>query len=86
MGVKIESSTLRMGVQIDRYKTRLAIKHQKHGIDYEMVFAAVVGAESTRLLFTTATALDIESHTIGIETCFWTRSTEEIYMKQPPGY
>lgn len=75
--------------QIERYKARLVIKgfHQKHGIDYEMVFAPVVRADSIRLFFTMVAAFDLECHTIDIKNAFIQGIlTEEIFMKQPSGY
>lgn len=75
--------------QIERYKARLVIKgfHQKHGIDYEMVFAPVVRADTIRVFFTMVAALDLECHTIDIKNAFVQgHLAEEIYMKQPPGF
>ena len=75
--------------QIERYKARLVIKgfFQKYGIDYEMVFAPVVRAESIRLFFTMVAAFDLECHTIDIKNAFVQGLLdEEIYMQQPPGY
>ena len=74
---------------IERYKARLVIKgfFQKYGIDYEMVFAPVVRAESIRLFFTLVAAFDLECHTIDIKNAFVQGLLEEeIYMTQPPGF
>ena len=74
---------------IERYKARLVLKgfRQRHGVDYDKVFAPVVRMSTVRLFFSMVASHDLECHQIDIKNAF-VQSTlaEEIYMQQPPSF
>lgn len=71
-----------------RRKARLVAQGftQKHGIDYDEVFAPVARSESVRLLLSMAGVLDLEVYQYDFKTAFLNgKLEEEIYMRPPPG-
>jgi hypothetical protein len=74
---------------IQRYRARLVARghKQRHGIDYDEVFAPVAKPETTRLLLAYAAAHDLEIEQVDVRTAFlYGDLQEEIYMEQPQGY
>jgi hypothetical protein len=74
---------------VGRFKARLVIKGflQRHGIDYNEIFAPVLRMEVLRLLLTIAAMLDFEIRQMDVKTAFLKGFLdEEIYMEQPEGF
>lgn len=82
---------LKMGEKgnIERFKARLVAQgfSQKFGVDYDEVFAPVIRNATFRLLMSTAGVRKYMVKHYDIKTAFLNgHLTEEIYMKQPPGF
>jgi hypothetical protein len=75
--------------KIERYKARFVAKgfRQKHGVDYEEVFAPVSRHATVRALLAVAASRDLEVEQLDIKTAFLNGTLdEEIYAEQPEGY
>ena len=60
---------------------------QRHGIDYNEVFAPVVKHESLRTFFAIANQYDLEVHQMDVNSAYLNGDIDaEVYMKQPEGY
>jgi transposase InsO family protein len=72
-----------------RYKARLVAKGftQIAGVDYDETYSPVIMADSLRMLFAIAAALNMEIAQIDVENAFLNGLLkEEIYIRQPEGY
>ena len=75
--------------QVDRFKARLVAQgfSQKHGIDYNDVFAPVARYTSIRSIIAIANQLDLEVHQMDVKSAFLNgKLNEEIYKHQPEGF
>ena len=75
--------------QVDRFKARLVAQgfSQKHGIDYNDVFAPVARYTPIRSILAIANQLDLEVHQMDVKSAFLNgKLNEEIYMHQPGGF
>ena len=74
---------------INKHKSRLVAKGyvQRHGIDYEEVFAPVARIETIRLVIALAAAYGWEIHHLDVKTAFLHGELkEEVYVTQPEGF
>lgn len=74
---------------VNKYKARLVAKGyvQRHGIDYDEVFAPVVRRETIRLIIALAASHGWEVHHLDVKTAFLHGDLkEEVYVKQPEGF
>ena len=74
---------------IIKHKARLVAKGyvQRHGIDYEEVFAPVTRLETVRLLLALAVKNEWEVHHLDVKSAFLNGVLqEEVYVSQPKGY
>ena len=74
---------------IDRYKARLVAQgySQRHGVDYDEVFAPVARYTTIRTLLAIANQYNLEIHQMDVKSAFLHGSLDnEIFMKQPEGY
>ena len=74
---------------ISKYKARLVAKGyvQRHGIDFEEVFAPVARIETIRLLVSLAAARGWEVHHLDVKTAFLHGELKEtVYVTQPEGF
>ncbi|WVZ75290.1 LOW QUALITY PROTEIN: hypothetical protein U9M48_023361 [Paspalum notatum var. saurae] len=74
---------------ISNYKARLVAKGyvQRHGIDYEEVFAPVARMESMRVLLAVAACRGWAVHHMDVKSAFLNGElAEEVYVAQPPGF
>ena len=75
--------------KVVRFKSRIVVKgySQKEGVDYTETFAPVARMSDLRALLAVVAADDLELHQMDVKTAFLNGDlTEEIYMKQPPGF
>ena len=75
--------------EILKYKARLVAKGyvQKHGIDFQEVFAPVTRLETVRLLLALAAKNEWEVHHLDVKSAFLNgKLYEEVYVNQPEGY
>ena len=74
---------------ISKYKTRLVAKGyvQRHGVDYEEVFAPVARIETIRMIIALAGSHGWEIHHLDVKTAFLHGELkEEVYVTQPEGF
>ncbi|WVZ58547.1 hypothetical protein U9M48_008813 [Paspalum notatum var. saurae] len=72
-----------------RHKARLVVKGyaQRHGIDYDEVFAPVARMEAVRLLLALAAQEGWQVHHMDVKTAFLNSDLqEELYVQQAPGF
>ncbi|WVZ98205.1 LOW QUALITY PROTEIN: hypothetical protein U9M48_043674 [Paspalum notatum var. saurae] len=72
-----------------RHKARLVVKGyaQRHGVDYDEVFAPVARIEAVRLLLALAAQEGWEVHHMDVKTAFLNGDLqEEVYVQQAPGF
>ncbi|KAL4301681.1 hypothetical protein GQ457_10G015230 [Hibiscus cannabinus] len=75
--------------EVVRYKARLVVKgyKQKHGIDYDEVFAPVARIETIRLIIALAAQKKWKIHQLDVKSTFLNGFLEEeVYIEQPIGY
>ena len=75
--------------EILRYKARLVVKgySQRHGIDFDEVFAPVVRFEYIRVLIAVAAQEGWTLHHLDVKSAFLNGEVEEeLYVKQPEGF
>ena len=75
--------------EILRYKARLVVKgySQRHGIDFDEVFAPVVRFESIKVLIAMAAPEGWTLHHLDVKSAFLNGEVEEeLYVKQPEGF
>ena len=74
---------------INKFKARLVAKGyiQRHGVDFEEVFAPVARMETVRLLIALAASRGWEVHHLDVKTAFLHGDLrEEVYVSQPEGF
>ena len=74
---------------IVKHKARLVAKGyaQRHGVDYEEVFAPVARLETVRLVLALAAQGKWEVHHMDVKSAFLNDDLqEEVYVTQPPGF
>jgi hypothetical protein len=74
---------------VSKHKARLVVKGyaQRHGIDYDEVFASVARLDSVRLLITLATHEGWEVHHMDVKSAFLNDDLhEEVYVEQPTDF
>jgi hypothetical protein len=74
---------------IVKHKARLVAKGyaQKHGVDYEEVFALVARLETIRLMLALVASGKWEVHHMDVKSAFLNGELqEEVYVQQPPGF
>jgi hypothetical protein len=74
---------------VTKHKARLVAKEyvQRHGIDYEEVFAPVARMESVRVLLAVAAHRSWSVHHMDVKSAFLNGElVEEVYVQQPPGF
>jgi len=75
--------------EVERYKARLVAKgyKQKHGVDYEEVFAPVARLETILLLVALAAQNRWPIHQMDVKSAFLNGTLEEeVYVEQPQGF
>ncbi|PNX60516.1 copia-type polyprotein, partial [Trifolium pratense] len=75
--------------EIDKHKARLVAKgyNQKHGIDYDEVFAPVARWDTIRSILAIATRESWKVFQLDVKSAFLHGElSEDIYVEQPPGY
>lgn len=75
--------------KVARFKARLVIQghKQRHGVDYDEVYAPVLRKEVLRTLLTLGAVHDYEIHSMDVITAFLNGQIDmEVYVKYPPGY
>jgi histone deacetylase 1/2 len=79
----------RVDGSIKRYKACLVARGftQQEGIDYSETFSLVIKQATIRLVFSIAVSRNWKIHQLDIHNAFLNGVlTEEVYMKQPPGF
>lgn len=74
---------------INKYKARLVAKGyiQRHGIDFDEVFAPVARIETVRLIIGMAASYTWELHHLDVKTAFlYGDLKEDVYVTQPEGF
>lgn len=74
---------------VQKHKACLVAKGfvQRHGIDYDEVYAPVARLESVRLLLALAGHAGWQVHHMDVKTAFLnSKLDEEVYVSQPPGF
>lgn len=74
---------------ISKYKARLVVKGyvQRHGVDFDEVFAPVARMETIRLIIGVAATNGWEIHHLDVKTAFLHGELkEEVYVQQPEGF
>ena len=90
IGVKwIYKTKRKANGDVERHKARLVVKgySQRHGIDYDEVFAPVVRLETIRLIIALAAHNHWKIHQMDVKSAFLNGILEEeVYVEQPLGY
>ena len=79
----------RVDGNVERYKARLVARGftQQEGIDYFETFSPVVKHATVKLMFSIVVSRNWKVHQLNIHNVFLNGVlTEEVYMKQPPGF
>jgi len=79
----------RVDGSIECYKVPLVARGftQQEGIDYSETFSSVIKQATVRLVFSIAVSQNWKIHQLDIHNAFLNGVlTEEVYMKQPPGF
>lgn len=74
---------------INKYKSRLVAKGyiQRHGVDFEEVFAPVARIETARFIIALAASRGWEIHHLDVKTAFLHGDLkEDVYVQQPEGF
>ena len=74
---------------INKYKSRLVAKGyiQRHGVDFEEVFAPVARIETVRFIIALAASRGWEIHHLDVKTAFLHGDLkEDVYVQQPEGF
>lgn len=74
---------------INKFKARLVAKGyiQRHGVDFDEVFAPVARIETVRFLIALAASKGWEIHHLDVKTAFLHGDLkEEVYVSQPEGF
>ncbi|KAJ0801006.1 putative RNA-directed DNA polymerase [Helianthus annuus] len=74
---------------ISKHKARLVVKgyKQKHGVDYQDVFAPVIRFDTVRLILALAAHYEWHLHQTDVKTAFLNGTlTEQVFAEQPEGY
>nr|GEW30773.1 retrovirus-related Pol polyprotein from transposon TNT 1-94 [Tanacetum cinerariifolium] len=74
--------------EVKKYKARLVAKgyKQKHGIDYEEVFALVARLETIRMIIAIVAQHKWKIHQMDVKSAFLNGLLEEVYVEQPEAY
>jgi len=75
--------------EVIKHKARLVAKGyvQKHGVDFDEVFAPVVRLDTIRLLLALAVNRGWQVHHLDVKSAFLNGELEEeVYVSQPEGY
>jgi hypothetical protein len=74
---------------LDKFKARLVAKGftQREGIDYDEVFAPVVGIFGLRILLSLAAKEEMQIPTFDVSSSYlYSKLDKEVYLKIPEGY
>jgi len=77
----------RQNGKIDKYKARLVARgfEQRHGIDYDQIYAPVARIETIRLMLALSVEENLHIQQMDVVTAYIQGDlADEIYMKQPP--
>lgn len=75
--------------RVNKYKARLVVKEyvQRHGADFEEVFAPVARIETVRFIIALAASNQWKIHHLDVKTAFLHGDLKEVvYVKQPEGF
>jgi len=75
--------------EVERYKARLVVKgyKQKHGVDYDEVYAPVARMDTIRLLISLAAQMKWKIYQLDVKSAFLNGYLEEeVYIEQPSGF
>ena len=74
---------------VSKYTTRLVAKGflQKHGLDYNEIFAPITRLETVRLIVAAASNRKWSLYQLDMKSAFFNGPLEKkVYITQPPGY
>jgi len=74
--------------EVERYKAQLVVKgyKQKHGVDYDEVYAPVARMDTIRLLISLAAQMKWKIYQLDVKSAFLNGYLEEVYIEQPSGF
>lgn len=74
--------------EVIKHKARLVAKGyvQKHGVDYEEVFAPLARIDTVKLILAMAANRGWKVHHLDVKIAFLNGELEEVYVSQPEGY